>query len=190
MEDEPLTDERRALAESHRRFACWIVKRRFPHLAGQDLEEATAVSLAALSRAAKFFEPSDGFTFRTYAGTCCVRDVLRWLLREGKRGFYQVGRRVKVASLNAALDPSGFTLADVLAAPENDLDRNPDAAAIVAAFAELTPRRRQVMRAVYVEGLTRPEVAKRLGIDRSAVAQMVKLSLEQLRERFRVRREN
>src|SRR5262245_35299506 len=76
---EPLTDERRALAERHVWFAEFIVARFYGYLQGADREDAVASALYGIVVAATRYVDR-GHRFRTYAGFCChnsIREDLR-----------------------------------------------------------------------------------------------------------------
>lgn len=178
-----LSDEARsAMLSKHAYFPRWCVRRWFPGLSGEDLDEATGIASLALCEASIRFDAKRGSTFANYAAKWCRGAVLRWITTENKRGFARTQEPHSVLSINmTAID--GVSLADLLTTEfGTEADSRLDAAKAMESLQMLEPRRRDVLLAFHVKGHSATDIAKHLGISVRRVYQLRQSALDQLRE--------
>src|SRR5262245_52761347 len=182
----PLTDEQRELLLRHHTFPAWCVHKFFPHLRGDEIEEAIAVAAFGMVRAAQRFDPALGKRFTTYAAWWCRQAVQHWRGKEQRRGFRWItpAAMAPLVSLDAASED--LSVRGLLEArdpdPSDAAASGLDAVSAVAAAVRLTPPQGRVLACMYLDGLSRGETAERLGITRRAVADAQTRGVRRLRE--------
>lgn len=75
----PLTAEQRALCGANVRIAFWVVKRYYSQVPAYLREEMDSEALAALVRAALYYDPGRGVKYSSYATRSVWLAVSRWL---------------------------------------------------------------------------------------------------------------
>jgi RNA polymerase sigma factor (sigma-70 family) len=168
---------------------CWRLARKWGKaIPAQEWEELAAAARVALVKSARTFDPGRGVSFMTYAyrmAEFAVRGELRACASRGVHvpGGYNPLRVVpRVGSGDAALDDDGACVLDWVAAPEPDERPDWPADFWERARRHLSDRQYQCLILCYREGLPQVDVAKRLGVTRSAVQQYCKLAVEKLRK--------
>ncbi|RMG16463.1 MAG: FliA/WhiG family RNA polymerase sigma factor [Planctomycetota bacterium] len=104
-----------------------------------------------------------------------------------------LAKSASLVSLDSAIEPEGFSLAETIRDPE---ERSPLAAAslserqeaLAEALAALPPREREVLGLYYMEGLLLREIGKLLGVSESRVCQLHTRALYMLRQQLSTHR--
>jgi RNA polymerase sigma factor (sigma-70 family) len=88
----------------------------------------------------------------------------------------RIARRIEIKAV--------LEIADEMPGPERDVEARRDIAMLERALEELTPRRRAILLASRLEGLTLREIAERLGISQRLVEIELKHAVEHCAERL------
>jgi RNA polymerase sigma factor (sigma-70 family) len=171
------------LAAENVRLAAWFVNRYYGRLSGDERAEATAAAMLGLVVAANRFDGRCGFV--PFALWIIRNHVAKCRRAERRRGFRQCDPdELRLASLDAEAGLEGWTLAARLVAdPEPDVDAAHD----VARLLETLPERDAAMiRAIYLEQQEPKDVARRLGISKTRVYQILGRAMQTLRRRVGV----
>lgn len=176
--------EQEAYVRGHEKFARLMVREWAGFLPpdSADYEDALQSARIGLWEAARRFDPSLEYSYRTYAGWCCRGQIQNFLRHRRRRGLRSVPPEGPVvASLDdAGTDAGGRSRGEVLAArPGPDSGARLDARALLGL---VEGRRRQVLELVYLEGRTLQDVADRLGVSVQRVDHLRRASLRQIRE--------
>lgn len=171
-----LTSDQQALAASVCSFVFFYVRRHFPRLKGINFDDAAGNAFLAVVRAARTYDSTYG-KFSTFAGSAIYWSVIQWLTREKRR------RRANGAGPVVSLDSAD--VAFTLTGPETDLDAPLDGRHVFDSFpVVLTPRECEVLMYRYRGGLTRLEVADRIGISSVRIGQLEEKAIKKLKSKF------
>lgn len=189
----PLTDAQRALVEAHLDWAQRGARKYHQISRGRyTLDELTSAAYHALCLAAQRFDPSRGFTFKTYAMSwteCYLRRVHHTSCRVNG-GRYRDWGAVDPVMRRVAwpTDEDGHAL-DVFPAPEENLDaamlREQQRALILSAH--LSPSERLVV-AGKLDGKSDADLADALGMSRSGVQAAWKRAKPKIERRLKIER--
>ena len=169
-ENRRLTPAQQDLAANHFRLAIWVLSRYFPHLAARDYDDASAESLLGIVTAAQRYDPSRGYSFKTYAVYIARARIHHWLAKQRRRGLTpHSAEPVPLASLDEPHGVERATLKDNLTAVETDPDTHLSYSEAIAAFERLTPAQSRALRLLYVDGLDQRTAAKRMRVTPDAV---------------------
>jgi RNA polymerase sporulation-specific sigma factor len=142
--------------------------RLFPRLpAVYDREDLYNIGLTGLWRAAQTYDPSRGVAFSTYAYRCIEYAIAGALKRESDRHLDCISLNVLIgadedSSLEEMVADPGVDLAAIaLNRCERDL--------LERAMELLPAQQANVLRSIYFEGESVPNVAERMGISQQAV---------------------
>jgi RNA polymerase sigma factor (sigma-70 family) len=161
-----------------------MVRTHAPYLTpdSADYEDALQHARIGLWEAARRFDSSLGFSYRTLAGWRCRAQIQKFTRYRGRRGLVGVGGGpVAVVSLDdASARADGRAPAEFLAAEEGaDPDARLDTRLLVAG---VDGRRREVLEAIYLDGLDVATVARRLGVSPSRVSSLRLDAVRRIRE--------
>lgn len=155
-------------------------------LAHNMLRNEDAISFVAehLMYAAYRWKEDGGRTFHSYLNMCAIRSIQRWILINKR------ARKVQIASLNHQQSESDGRqeqlyehIADSkVTVPLQEMCEAEDMTQICQVMdTELTPRQRQCIELVYIEGLSGAEAARQLDISRQAVDQLLKQGIARIK---------
>ena len=165
------------------RLVVYIAKKFESSTAG--VEDMISIGTIGLIKAVNTFEPDKNIKLATYASRCIENEILMYLRKSSNRR--------QDASIDEPLntDPDGneLLLMDVLTGDQaqvgEELERNAEHAALLAAVNALAPRERQIMEMRFGlrEGVehTQKEVADAIGISQSYISRLEKRIIKRLR---------
>ena len=165
------------------RLVVYIAKKFESSTAG--VEDMISIGTIGLIKAVNTFEPDKNIKLATYASRCIENEILMYLRKSSNRR--------QDASIDEPLntDPDGneLLLMDVLTGDQaqvgEELERNAEHAALLAAVNALAPRERQIMEMRFGlrDGVehTQKEVADAIGISQSYISRLEKRIIKRLR---------
>ena len=159
MESIKLTDDQQQLAADNRGLAFHIAGKFRNH--GVDREDLESEALAALCRAAAFFDPSRGVKFSSYACRAIIFKLIRFIELERREQFPQLEN----------LDQFG----------SDEAEHELDAPEQVERIRRKLPKR--LWRILWLrsgEELKLKEVARRFGVSKERIRQLQKNAMERL----------
>ncbi len=182
MEDEEIIQQIRRRGEEEAQLTEMLIKKyiplvnreiRFLFLAGADADDLAQEGMIGLYRAICSFQPEEGNRFITFAVTC-VRNQLRDAVKAaGRQKNLPLNNFVSLSGTEDA--ETELTLSEVIGGPETE---NPEAIYLRKEEQKdllnemrriLSPLELEVAK-LYLEGLSRTDIAKRMGKDEKAVS--------------------
>ncbi len=97
----------------------------------------------------------------------------RFLLTSARNLLIDLVRREQVVPMETFADFDALGIASEAPQPDRQLIEREDIERLEAALAQLPPRTREAIGLAYFEGLTRAQIAKRMGVTQRAVSQFV-----------------
>ena len=165
------------------RLVVYIAKKFESSTAG--VEDMISIGTIGLIKAVNTFEPDKNIKLATYASRCIENEILMYLRKSSNRR-----QDASIDEpLNTDSDGNELLLMDVLTGDQaqvgEELERNAEHAALLAAVNALAPRERQIMEMRFglrdgVE-LTQKEVADAIGISQSYISRLEKRIIKRLR---------
>lgn len=191
------------------------LRRICPAIARLPDEDACAAGVLGLVRAARLYDPSRGYAFSTFATYLIRHQVQEEALKAGVISLPSTMRshdrsRIKphiLAAANRAMSPmasivpgrgrgrgSPSEAAEAILLDRQDTtladheDREDDAYRVRRLLAVLPRRYRRVMERVYLDGASRQQVAREMGLSRTRIGQIVTEAVERMRREVAVAR--
>ena len=200
--EKPLTDRQRQLVESHIAFARYVVRQlttRVRIYLRADMQDLESAAYLALCVAARNFDESLGFSFRTYAYHTIRRFCQETALHAGavtaptlifshnKQG---VCEKTRQAALTAMAVPVRHGNPDAdLPCPITQLEARPDQedpfdqhALVERLLVKLDRRRASVLHMRFVLGLSLAQTGAILGVGKERVRQLQSQAIERVRK--------
>ena len=97
----------------------------------------------------------------------------RFLLTSARNLLIDLVRREQVVPMESFADFDALGLADDVPAADRELIEREDIKRLEAAFAQLPPRTREAIALAYFDGLSRAEIAKRMGVAHRVASRFV-----------------
>ena len=155
---------------------------------GVPAEDMISIGTIGLIKAVNTFTPERNIKLATYASRCIGNEILMYLRKSSNRR--------QEASIDEPLNVDGdgneLLLMDVLTSDQaqvgEELERNADRSALLAAVQALNPRERQIMELRFGlrDGVehTQKEVADSIGISQSYISRLEKRIIKRLRQQI------
>ena len=149
------------------------------------VEDMISIGTIGLIKAVNTFEPDKNIKLATYASRCIENEILMYLRKSSNRR-----QDASIDEpLNTDSDGNELLLMDVLTGDQaqvgEELERNAEHAALLAAVNALAPRERQIMEMRFGlrDGVehTQKEVADAIGISQSYISRLEKRIIKRLR---------
>ncbi|MCI7324807.1 sigma-70 family RNA polymerase sigma factor, partial [bacterium] len=165
------------------RLVVYIAKKFESSTAG--VEDMISIGTIGLIKAVNTFEPDKNIKLATYASRCIENEILMYLRKSSNRR-----QDASIDEpLNTDSDGNELLLMDVLTGDQaqvgEELERNAEHAALLAAVNALAPRERQIMEMRFGlrDGVehTQKEVADAIGISQSYISRLEKRIIKRLR---------
>ena len=184
----PTTEE---LVAQHDRLAWWCANRCRPTLPPQiDFEDIVQVARIGLWHAAKTYDPVRSAKFGTYATVAIRHRIQRFLNVEMRAGLKEIGdeaaRRKGLPHATpcvihaSACEDGGTPLLDRIG-KEGIRPETWTADEWASVLGVLTPRQREAIRLIYLEGHSQEEASKRMGCTRTNVWLLHGAAIERLK---------
>ena len=187
-DSEPMTreDARKQLIEHNLRLVVYLA-RKFENT-GICVEDLISIGTIGLIKAVNTFTPERSIKLATYASRCIGNEILMYLRKSSNRR--------QEASIDEPLNVDGdgneLLLMDVLTSDQaqvgEELERNAERSALLAAVQALNPRERQIMELRFGlrDGVehTQKEVADSIGISQSYISRLEKRIIKRLRQQI------
>lgn len=150
-----------------------------------EVEDMISIGTIGLIKAVNTFEPDKNIKLATYASRCIENEILMYLRKSSNRR-----QDASIDEpLNTDSDGNELLLMDVLTGDQaqvgEELERNAEHAALLAAVNALAPRERQIMEMRFGlrDGVehTQKEVADAIGISQSYISRLEKRIIKRLR---------
>ena len=177
---------RTTLIEHNLRLVVFIA-RKFDNT-GIMLEDLISIGTIGLIKAVNTFDPSKKIKLATYASRCIGNEILMYLRKSSNRR-----QDASIDEpLNTDSDGNELLLMDVLTSDQaqvgEELERNAERSALLAAVQALNPRERQIMELRFGlrDGVehTQTEVADSIGISQSYISRLEKRIIKRLRQQI------
>ena len=155
---------------------------------GVPQEDMISIGTIGLIKAVNTFTPARNIKLATYASRCIGNEILMYLRKSSNRR--------QEASIDEPLNVDGdgneLLLMDVLTSDQaqvgEELERNAERSALLAAVQALNPRERQIMELRFGlrDGVehTQKEVADSIGISQSYISRLEKRIIKRLRQQI------
>ena len=155
---------------------------------GVPQEDMISIGTIGLIKAVNTFTPARNIKLATYASRCIGNEILMYLRKSSNRR--------QEASIDEPLNTDGdgneLLLMDVLTSDQaqvgEELERNAERSALLAAVQALNPRERQIMELRFGlrDGVehTQKEVADSIGISQSYISRLEKRIIKRLRQQI------
>ena len=177
---------KQTLTEHNLRLVVYIA-RRFENT-GLNLEDLISIGTIGLIKAINTFKSAKNIKLATYASRCIENEILMYLRKVSNQ-------RTEVSfdePLNTDWDGNELLLMDVLTSDQaqvgEELERNAERSALLAAVQALNPRERQIMELRFGlrDGVehTQKEVADSIGISQSYISRLEKRIIKRLRQQI------
>ena len=166
---------RDALITHNLRLVVYIAKKFESSTAG--VEDMISIGTIGLIKAVNTFEPGKNIKLATYASRCIENEILMYLRKSSNRR-----QDASIDEpLNTDSDGNELLLMD-------ELERNAERSALLAAVQALNPRERQIMELRFGlrDGVehTQKEVADSIGISQSYISRLEKRIIKRLRQQI------
>jgi len=147
-----------------------------------------SIGTIGLIKAVNTFEPGKNIKLATYASRCIENEILMYLRKSSNRR-----QDASIDEpLNTDSDGNELLLMDVLTSDQaqvgEELERNAERSALLAAVQALNPRERQIMELRFGlrDGVerTQKEVADSIGISQSYISRLEKRIIKRLRQQI------
>ena len=177
---------REKLIRHNLRLVAHIVKKYYA-LPG-DQEDLVSIGTIGLMKAVDTFDATRKARFSTYASRCIENEILMYLRKSSNRR-----QDASIDEpLNTDSDGNELLLMDVLTSDQaqvgEELERNAERSALLAAVQALNPRERQIMELRFGlrDGVehTQKEVADSIGISQSYISRLEKRIIKRLRQQI------
>lgn len=177
---------RDALITHNLRLVVYIAKKFESSTAG--VEDMISIGTIGLIKAVNTFEPGKNIKLATYASRCIENEILMYLRKSSNRR-----QDASIDEpLNTDSDGNELLLMDVLTSDQaqvgEELERNAERSALLAAVQALNPRERQIMELRFGlrDGVehTQKEVADSIGISQSYISRLEKRIIKRLRQQI------
>lgn len=177
---------RQTLIERNLRLVVYIA-RRFENT-GINIEDLISIGTIGLIKAVNTFTPERNIKLATYASRCIGNEILMYLRKSSNRR-----QDASIDEpLNTDSDGNELLLMDVLTSDQaqvgEELERNAERSALLAAVQALNPRERQIMELRFGlrDGVehTQKEVADSIGISQSYISRLEKRIIKRLRQQI------
>ena len=174
------------LIERNMRLVAHIVKK-YQNV-DEETEELISIGTIGLIKAVNTFEPGKNIKLATYASRCIENEILMYLRKSSNRR-----QDASIDEpLNTDSDGNELLLMDVLTSDQaqvgEELERNAERSALLAAVQALNPRERQIMELRFGlrDGVehTQKEVADSIGISQSYISRLEKRIIKRLRQQI------
>ena len=155
---------------------------------GVCIEDLISIGSIGLIKAVNTFCPSRNIKLATYASRCIENEILMYLRKSSNRR-----QDASIDEpLNTDSDGNELLLMDVLTSDQaqvgEELERNAERSALLAAVQALNPRERQIMELRFGlrDGVehTQKEVADSIGISQSYISRLEKRIIKRLRQQI------
>ena len=177
---------RASLIEHNLRLVVYIAQK-FDNT-GVGMEDLISIGTIGLIKAINTFNPEKKIKLATYASRCIENEILMFLRRTSRQ-------KLEVSldePLNTDWDGNELLLMDVLTSDQaqvgEELERNAERSALLAAVQALNPRERQIMELRFGlrDGVehTQKEVADSIGISQSYISRLEKRIIKRLRQQI------
>ena len=179
-------DARDALILHNLRLVVYLAKKY--ENSGVPAEDLISIGTIGLIKAVNTFTPERSIKLATYASRCIGNEILMYLRKSSNRR--------QEASIDEPLNIDGdgneLLLMDVLTSDQaqvgEELERNAERSALLAAVQALNPRERQIMELRFGlrDGVehTQKEVADSIGISQSYISRLEKRIIKRLRQQI------
>ena len=177
---------RQALITHNLRLVVYIAKK-FDNT-GVSVEDLISIGTIGLIKAINTFNPVKNIKLATYASRCIENEILMYLRKSSNRR-----QDASIDEpLNTDSDGNELLLMDVLTSDQaqvgEELERNAERSALLAAVQALNPRERQIMELRFGlrDGVehTQKEVADSIGISQSYISRLEKRIIKRLRQQI------
>ena len=174
------------LIEHNLRLVVYIAKK-FDNT-GVGVEDLISIGTIGLIKAINTFNPVKNIKLATYASRCIENEILMYLRKSSNRR-----QDASIDEpLNTDSDGNELLLMDVLTSDQaqvgEELERNAERSALLAAVQALNPRERQIMELRFGlrDGVehTQKEVADSIGISQSYISRLEKRIIKRLRQQI------
>ena len=174
------------LIEHNLRLVVYIA-RRFENT-GINIEDLISIGTIGLIKAVGTYQPAKNIKLATYASRCIENEILMYLRKSSNRR-----QDASIDEpLNTDSDGNELLLMDVLTSDQaqvgEELERNAERSALLAAVQALNPRERQIMELRFGlrDGVehTQKEVADSIGISQSYISRLEKRIIKRLRQQI------
>ena len=156
--------------------------------AQEDMEDLISIGTIGLIKAINTFNSGKNIKLATYASRCIENEILMYLRKSSNRR-----QDASIDEpLNTDSDGNELLLMDVLTSDQaqvgEELERNAERSALLAAVQALNPRERQIMELRFGlrDGVehTQKEVADSIGISQSYISRLEKRIIKRLRQQI------
>ena len=174
------------LIEHNLRLVAHIVKKYQANV--EEAEDLLSIGTIGLIKAVNTFTPERSIKLATYASRCIGNEILMYLRKSSNRR-----QDASIDEpLNTDSDGNELLLMDVLTSDQaqvgEELERNAERSALLAAVQALNPRERQIMELRFGlrDGVehTQKEVADSIGISQSYISRLEKRIIKRLRQQI------
>ena len=177
---------RQTLIEHNLRLVVYIA-RRFENT-GIHIEDLISIGTIGLIKAVNTFRTDKNIKLATYASRCIENEILMYIRKTANQ-------KTEVSldePINMDCDGNELLLMDVLTSDQaqvgEELERNAERSALLAAVQALNPRERQIMELRFGlrDGVehTQKEVADSIGISQSYISRLEKRIIKRLRQQI------
>lgn len=179
-------DARDALILHNLRLVVYLAKKY--ENSGVPAEDMISIGTIGLIKAVNTFTPERNIKLATYASRCIGNEILMYLRKSSNRR-----QDASIDEpLNTDSDGNELLLMDVLTSDQaqvgEELERNAERSALLAAVQALNPRERQIMELRFGlrDGVehTQKEVADSIGISQSYISRLEKRIIKRLRQQI------
>ena len=180
-------DEAKAILIEHNLRLVVYIAKKFDNT-GVGVEDLISIGTIGLIKSINTFNPEKNIKLATYASRCIENEILMYLRRNNKTKM-----EVSIDEpLNVDWDGNELLLMDVLTSDQaqvgEELERNAERSALLAAVQALNPRERQIMELRFGlrDGVehTQKEVADSIGISQSYISRLEKRIIKRLRQQI------
>ena len=177
---------REALITHNLRLVVYLAKKY--ENSGVPAEDLVSIGTIGLIKAVNTFTPARSIKLATYASRCIGNEILMYLRKSSNRR-----QDASIDEpLNTDSDGNELLLMDVLTSDQaqvgEELERNAERSALLAAVQALNPRERQIMELRFGlrDGVehTQKEVADSIGISQSYISRLEKRIIKRLRQQI------
>ena len=186
LSEENNLETRQILVERNLRLVVYIAKK-FENT-GIGLEDLISIGTIGLMKGVNTFKSDKNIKLATYASRCIENEILMYLRKSSNRR-----QDASIDEpLNTDSDGNELLLMDVLTSDQaqvgEELERNAERSALLAAVQALNPRERQIMELRFGlrDGVehTQKEVADSIGISQSYISRLEKRIIKRLRQQI------
>ena len=177
---------REILIEKNLRLVAHIAKK-YQNV-DENMEDLISIGTIGLIKAINSYNPEKNIKLATYASRCIENEILMYLRKSSNRR-----QDASIDEpLNTDSDGNELLLMDVLTSDQaqvgEELERNAERSALLAAVQALNPRERQIMELRFGlrDGVehTQKEVADSIGISQSYISRLEKRIIKRLRQQI------